>query len=272
LTQRRYARVQRAFARVYSYDRAGDGWSDLGPHPRTFRQIVYELHTLLDKASVKPPLVLVGHSYGGWLVRLYASTYPADVAGVVLVDAGADDPWRMTGNGTTVHSSELAKGEPIPVVQVSHPLRLSDIPPRALRQMQVGAQQAAAHANDPPRDKLPAEAQRMRTWALARVEHVAAAVNPFEIEELAALRAERMKSPYPLGDKPLVVLTRGVAEEEGPNARALEEEHRQDHVAVAAMSRRGTLVVATRSGHHIQLEEPELVVQAVRDVVNALHR
>jgi pimeloyl-ACP methyl ester carboxylesterase len=68
------------FARVCSYDRAGDGWSEFGPHPRTLRQIVYELHTLLDKGGVKPPLVLVGHSYGGWLVRLYAATYPADVA------------------------------------------------------------------------------------------------------------------------------------------------------------------------------------------------
>jgi pimeloyl-ACP methyl ester carboxylesterase len=43
------------------------------------------LHTLLDKADVKPPLVLVGHSYGGWLVRLYASTYPTDVVGVVVL-------------------------------------------------------------------------------------------------------------------------------------------------------------------------------------------
>src|ERR1041384_6815725 len=69
------------FARVCSYDRAGDGWSELGPYPRTFHQIVYELHTLLDKAGVKPPFVLVGQSYGGWLVRLYAFTYPAEVAG-----------------------------------------------------------------------------------------------------------------------------------------------------------------------------------------------
>src|SRR6266702_6080953 len=80
------------FARVCSYDRAGSGWSDLGPRPRTLHQIVWELHTLLDKAGVKPPFVLVGHSYGGWLVRLYASTYPADVAGngagMVLVEAG----------------------------------------------------------------------------------------------------------------------------------------------------------------------------------------
>lgn len=58
------------FARVCAYDRAGDGWSDLGPHPRTLRQIVYELHTLLDKAGERPPYVLVGHSYGAWLVRL----------------------------------------------------------------------------------------------------------------------------------------------------------------------------------------------------------
>jgi pimeloyl-ACP methyl ester carboxylesterase len=78
------------FARVCSYDRAGDGLSELGPHPRTFRQIVYELHTLLRNADIKPPFVLVGHSYGGWLVRLYESTYPEEVVGMVLVEAGAD--------------------------------------------------------------------------------------------------------------------------------------------------------------------------------------
>src|SRR5215510_4849574 len=71
------------FARVCSYDRAGDGWSEMGPHPRTFHQIAYELHTLLDKADVKPPLVLVGHSYGGGLVRQYQSIYPSEVAGIV---------------------------------------------------------------------------------------------------------------------------------------------------------------------------------------------
>jgi pimeloyl-ACP methyl ester carboxylesterase len=86
-------------ARVCSYDRGGDGWSDMGPHPRTFHQIVYELHTLLDKAGITAPLILVGHSYGGWLVRLYGSTYPADVVGMVLVEAGADNPWRMLSDG-----------------------------------------------------------------------------------------------------------------------------------------------------------------------------
>jgi pimeloyl-ACP methyl ester carboxylesterase len=55
------------YARVCSYDRAGDGWSELGPHPRTFRQIVYELHTLLERAGVRAPFILIDHSYGAWL-------------------------------------------------------------------------------------------------------------------------------------------------------------------------------------------------------------
>jgi len=256
------------FARVCSYDRAGDGWSDLGPHPRTFRQIVYELHTLLDKAGVKPPLVLVGHSYGGWLVRQYASTYPRDVVGMVLVEAGADNPWRMTADGKLVRSSDLAKGQPIPAVQTSNPLRVSDIPPEALRQMKAGAQSLAKHPNEPPRDKLPPDAQRMRAWTLGQLGHIAAGVNPFEHEELAALRAERAKSKYPLGDMPLVVLTRGISED----SKALEEEHRKDHASVATMSRNGKLIIAEHSGHHVQLEEPELVIKAIRDVLSAVRK
>jgi pimeloyl-ACP methyl ester carboxylesterase len=255
------------FARVCSYDRAGDGWSDLGPHPRTLRQIVYELRTLLDKGGVKPPLVLVGHSYGGWLVRLYASTYPADVAGMVLVEAGADNPWRMLPDGKLARSSDLVKGNPIPAVKVAGPLRVSDIPPDVLSQMKAGAQMLAQSPNEPPRDKLPPDAQRMRAWALAQVGHIAAAVNPVEHEELAGLRAELAKSEHPLGDMPLIVLTRGISEEKGPDGKAFEAEHRRGHAAMAATSRNGKLIVATRSGHHVQLDEPELVVKAIRDAL-----
>jgi pimeloyl-ACP methyl ester carboxylesterase len=260
------------FARVCSYDRAGDGWSDLGPYPRTLRQIVYELHTLLDKGGVKPPLVLVGHSYGGLLVRLYASTYQADVAGMILVEAGADNPRRMLPDGKLARSADLVKGNPIPAVKVSGPLRVSDIPPDALSQMKAGAQKLAQSPNEPPRDKLPPDAQRMRAWALAQVGHIAAAVNPFEHEELAGLRAERAKSEHPLGDMPLIVLTRGISEEEGPDGKAFEEEHRRDHVGIAAMSRNGKLIIATRSGHHVQLDEPELVIEAFRDTLAAARK
>src|SRR5947207_14835158 len=74
------------FAKVCSYDRAGHAWSELGPRPRTKKQAVYDLHRLLLKADVPPPYVLVGHSLGGVLVRVYANQYPDEVAGLVLVD------------------------------------------------------------------------------------------------------------------------------------------------------------------------------------------
>lgn len=257
------------FARVCSYDRAGDGWSELGPNPRTFRQIVYELHTVLQNAGETPPFVLVGHSYGGGLIRQYAATYPAEVFGLVLVEAGADNPWRLLPDGKLVHASELATGRPVSTVKVSNPLRISDIPPAALAQMKQGMAQAMRTANDPPRNKLPPEAQRMRSWALGQVGHVAAAFNPFEIEELALLRMERLKADHLLGDLPLIVLTRGISEENGPDGKVFETEHRREHEALAAMSRRGKLIVATRSGHHVQLDQPELVIQSIREVLDA---
>jgi hypothetical protein len=96
-------------ARICSYDREGDGWSEMGPHPRTVKQMVYELQTLLERARVSsPPYVLVGQPYGGWPVRTYRTTYPSEVG-------------------------------PVP---------------------------GRCHANDAPRNLLPADAKKMRTWPL----------------------------------------------------------------------------------------------------------
>ncbi len=74
------------FARVVTYDRAGVGASEPGPQPRTGRQIAVELHTALGNADLSPPYILVGHSMGGPYVRIFAATYPDEVAGLVLLD------------------------------------------------------------------------------------------------------------------------------------------------------------------------------------------
>jgi pimeloyl-ACP methyl ester carboxylesterase len=236
------------------------------------RQIVYELHTLLDKAGVKPPLVLVGHSYGGWLVRLYASSYPKDVAGLVLIEPAGDNPWRMLGNGKLVRAADITAGQPIPAVKNSGPLRVSDIPPAALQQMKAAAQENAADPNPPPRNKLPADAQRMRAWALAQLGHIAAAVNPFEGEELAGFREERARNEHPLGSMPLIVLTRGIPAETGANAKTVEEDHRRDNESLATMSLNGKLIIAQHSGHHVQLDEPDLVIKSIREVLAVLKK
>lgn len=84
-----WSRVQELLppsVRSCAYDRAGSGWSEPGPGPRTMTQEVFELHALLEAANVRGPFVLVGHSIGGLLVRLYADRYGSDVVGVVLVD------------------------------------------------------------------------------------------------------------------------------------------------------------------------------------------
>jgi pimeloyl-ACP methyl ester carboxylesterase len=74
-------------ARVCIYDRAGYGWSDYSPHPRTSEQIAKELDSLLTKAGIEPPYILVGNSFGSYNVRLYAHLFPQKVVGIVLTDA-----------------------------------------------------------------------------------------------------------------------------------------------------------------------------------------
>lgn len=72
--------------RVCTYDRAGMGWSEPSPYPRTARQFAKELHTLLEKANEPGPYVLVAHSLGGYTARVYAHDYPDEVSGFVLID------------------------------------------------------------------------------------------------------------------------------------------------------------------------------------------
>lgn len=83
------------FTQACSYDRGGHAWSELGPKPRTMRQAVYDLHTLLKKANVPGPYILVGHSHGGKIVRVFASEFTEDVAGIVFIDSGFENSLAM---------------------------------------------------------------------------------------------------------------------------------------------------------------------------------
>lgn len=85
--------------RVCAYDRAGSGWSDPGAKPRDGQRVATELHTLLAKAGIAGPYVLVGHSLGGLYARAYAGRYPGEVAGMVLVDSSHPDQWTRSPGG-----------------------------------------------------------------------------------------------------------------------------------------------------------------------------
>jgi pimeloyl-ACP methyl ester carboxylesterase len=237
------------------------------------RQITFELHKLLDTADVKPPYLLVGQSYGGVLVRLFATTYPSDVRGMVLVDGGRLDPRRFIG-GKLVSLPETATGRSVPPVQSVNPLRYSDIPAATQAHIVAVAQRATKTANEPPRDKLPADAQEMRTWAVGQIKHYVAngpGAMEMEAEELALMIAEHRKSPQPLGNRPLVILTAG--RNEFPiEQHELEDERLKVQAALASLSSRGRQVLVANSGHHIHIEQPEVVTRAIREVLADIQR
>ena len=101
------------------------------------RQMVYELHTLLEKAGERPPDGSSGQSFGGVLVRLYSATYPDEVAGMVLVDGGRLNPLRLIG-GELVSLPEDGDRQPVPAVKTSGPLGEGEIPADARAQIEAG--------------------------------------------------------------------------------------------------------------------------------------
>ncbi|HJQ33074.1 MAG TPA: alpha/beta hydrolase [Pyrinomonadaceae bacterium] len=260
------------FARVCAYDRAGLAWSDLGPTPRTMRQDAYELHTLLARAGVAPPYVLVGHSIGGLIARVYAAQYPREVAGVVLVDSTSEDT-TLSYQGRVVRVRDSARDRAVPGVRT-----LAESPPRPpteedLKQAEMNRQVFGPPKIEPPFDRLPPRAQALRLWALSNPK-LSAASDDFWPEELRDLHEERGRVKHPLGDLPLVSIVGARAEPAPPGVKAeewrqLSEEKRRQKEALAGLSSAGSLVVAKSSGHHVQLDEPALVVKAIRQVFNA---
>jgi pimeloyl-ACP methyl ester carboxylesterase len=122
------------FTRTVAYDRAGVGLSSPGPDPRDARQIARELHTALQNAHLAPPYILVGHSFGGPFIRVFAGLYPAEVGGMVLVDPTQEefinwnqprnhdedmpsDDWKLIQAGLAeAHASRVPEGIPVVLI------------------------------------------------------------------------------------------------------------------------------------------------------------
>jgi pimeloyl-ACP methyl ester carboxylesterase len=264
------------FAAVCSYDRAGMAWSDPGPAPRTMKQEVHELHLLLQKAGIKGPFVLVGQSYGGLLSLLHARQYRREVAGIVLVDS--TDPDSTLGfQGKMVRVRTEAKGKPVPPVQT-----MKSSPPRPLSEKEQQEYEAylkylGTPRISPPYDKLSPELQKQYLWARAHPQPTAPSPDPiFWPEEMQALYQDLQRRPYPLGDIPLLVLAQGDTKNPAPPGipeaewQRLIQEKRQQKEAQARLSRNGKFVVAEKSGHAIHMDQPDLVIDAIRQVVEAV--
>ena len=267
-----------AFTRVCSYDRAGFAWSDPGPTPRTMRQDAYELHLLLQKAAVPGPYILTGHSIGGLIARVYAAQYPHDVAGIVLVDSTHEDT-QLNYRGKIVRVRESASGKPVPAVQTMQ--TSPPKPPTAddLKQQEFNRQVFGPPKISPPFDKLPIEIQKMRLWALENPK-LAATEEDFWADELQNMHLARLKDPQPLGEIPLFDLIAGRDDENGTTPQGtsaaewdhIQEEKKRQKMDLIQLSRNSKLLVDDKSGHHIQLDDPETVVVAIREVIEAARK
>lgn len=243
-----------AFTRICTYDRAGYAWSDRGPEENTVEETMDDLHHLLAVAGVPGPYVLVGHSIGGMYVRAYQRRYPADVVGLVLVDATPEEDLEYLSEGKSVAGVFLTWDQ---LAQAYAPFLKNPPPPREL-----------PTKLDPPDDRLPPELQRDLLWAyrlwLSRIDmpHSWITAESWR-EEFVALRALRLAHRHALGNLPLIVLRRGLRTNDTLNQREAD---------LATLSSVGKLVVAPESDHEIHLWSPDLVVSAIRDVITAARR
>lgn len=230
--------------RICVYDRGGYGWSEAGPQPRTARQLADELHSLLSTAEVAGPYILVAHSFGGYIARTYASRYRDSLAGVVLVDPSNED-------------------EPLPPRPLLRKIAAL-FPPVDVQRLPRLFE--GAGALQPEFKTLPFGFQeRFLIGAPARQLNA-------EREEIAALpqsEAEVRAIRFPR-DLPLIVISArhiiSPHEYFPPPVPEPLPMHRELHAKLAAESASGRLIAAQNSGHMIQMDQPKLIIQAVRDI------
>ena len=253
-----------AFARTYSYDRAGLAWSDACSKPVTAASCADDLHALLTAAKIEGPCVLVGHSYGAFVLHVYASRHPENVSGLVLVDPIYPEEWlklprrgRWRLKGGVFFSRVGALLARTGVVRACLALLArgsTGVPRRVAR---IFGSEAAKVLN-----RLVGEVQKLpvETWPAVQAHWSEPKCFTSMAEHLAGLRKSAAEVAA-CGDLPrhlpLVILS----------AATQSEAYRLEHARMAARSAHGRQVVATGSGHWILLDEPELVVDAIRHVV-----
>lgn len=239
--------VQRALREhgvaVCLVDRAGLGWSDPGPWPRSFDRMVDELAAALDAAQIPGPHVLVGHSTGGVLVRHYAARHRDRVAALVLVDSSHEAQNERLAIPATryLRSAIRARAKPLTLARAAHAFGFGNRRERA--EKECPADLVDAHvALSLTRRRRRADVQEMIAWARVGA---------------GARDANRQ-----LGELPVTMITAGPAGRDDRYDTWLQLQN-----DLATLSTRTTRIFADHADHHVHHDDPDLVVRVIRDVV-----
>lgn len=230
-----------AFARVCAYDRAGYGWSGAASGDRTAARLASELRALLVNAGIRGGIVLVAHSYGAYVARMYAAQYPGSLRGVVLVDPAHEDEPPMRTWRRRLHNMVPPTAAPELILawrgESGLPFVLRSAPAVFQRRFLAGGSWEEQTAERGENDALPETRNQVRA------------------------------AGFP-GDLPLTVLTAAhIVTTDTPGKPYLDVAplHFQLQSKLAALSAVGRQITAPRSGHLVQIDQPELVIDAIRD-------
>jgi pimeloyl-ACP methyl ester carboxylesterase len=224
--------------RTCAYDRAGMGWSEPSPQPRTAREFAKELHTLLVNAKEPGPYVLVGHSMGGYTVRVYAHDYPEEVTGLVLIDV-QDLP-----------NADGAPPNPAPKPgKTSLPVLMARI---GLARLMGGA--LGAVQNLPPRDQQAYKAAAVTTRSVQTL-----------LDEGRGMPegGAQARAVSSLGALPLIVLSRG---------KDQDAKHTAAQADLLRLSTNSQQIFADQSGHSIMIDQPEAAIAAIVKMVEQVRK
>lgn len=240
--------------RVCTYDRAGYGWSETGPQPRDSQQVAAELHILLTKAGIEDRIVLVGHSLGGLFVQYYARTYPQQVAGIVLVDSvhpeqslQMKEPVRKKYEGNLRRLTLLTR-----ILAPTGLLRLANQPVTVIA------------------DKLPIEYQGMvRSMGFQSKAYRALHGEMVSFQQSQA----EVRDTKPLPELPMAVVSSTSVRNfppgfSGDSIKSVWDDLQADLSETATIPH----IIARNSGHYVHIDEPELVIQAILEIVNIVRK
>jgi pimeloyl-ACP methyl ester carboxylesterase len=249
------------FTRVCSYDRAGYGWSDHVDEELSPQHVAEMLHALLEKGGEKPPYLMVGHSFGGVYIRTFTAEYPDEVVGMVLVDSSHENQNELTPP-ELAQSPEYAQVKrevvtSLRLIQIAEPIGLL----RAIKFIDSGVDSMSL----PEQEKGSVLAQMYRTGFMGA----------YARETIMMMNYS--SQPRKLGDLPLIVLSRKInaqdmVEQIPSTLQSMELAQQLADIAndmqdeLAALSTRGKRIVVEDSGHFIQLDKPQVVIDAIREV------
>jgi pimeloyl-ACP methyl ester carboxylesterase len=252
--------------RVISYDRAGMGWSDMGPFPRTADRIVDELHSLLERAGIPPPYLLVGHSFGGLTMPLFAARYPSEVAGVVLVDPLAPAEWNppsqndkkriRVGSKVCRRAANLSRFGILRFILLLLRSGADRLGNRLVRLISKDAPADSASTSTPWFWSLPANERAMAAVFWIQQKFCVTVASQLENLPESAAGVAALGS---FSDKPVVILS----------AKNTPEHRRAEHIAMTKRLPCSRHLTAEKSGHWIMIDQPDLLVGTIKEVADS---